>query len=60
MDIKGGSHLNPIALLEDDGTGNRSNFLEQLRQQHIAEALSYDRHVLDCIDQFKVITILVL
>ncbi len=38
--------------MSEDDHGNRSHFLEQLKLQHINEAVSFEKHVIDCIDQF--------
>lgn len=38
---------------EDITQGKRSHFLEQLKLQHILETISYEKHIMDCIDQFN-------
>lgn len=44
--------MNPKEILSEDDHGNRSHFLEQLKLQHINEAVTFEKHVIDCIDQF--------
>lgn len=38
--------------MTEDDQGNRPHFLEQIKLQHINEAISFEKHVIDCIDQF--------
>lgn len=50
-------HARAISLtslfMEDIAQGKRSHFLEQLKLQHILETISYEKHIMDCIDQFN-------
>lgn len=42
------------SLFQEDVTqGKRSHFLEQLKLQHILETISYEKHIMDSIDQFN-------
>ncbi len=52
LDNKGSRYVNVAVLLSEDEFGSRSEFFEQLKVQHISECLSYERHVMDCVDQF--------
>jgi hypothetical protein len=53
LDNKAGRYLNVKDVINDDSFSQRSHFLEQLRLQHINEAISFDKHVMDCITQFS-------
>ena len=52
LDNQSGRYINPEEVLTEDEHGNRPHFLEQLKLQHINEAISFEKHVIDCIDQF--------
>lgn len=43
--------INVDELLVEDFSGSRSHFLEQIRLQHLAETIAFEKHVLDAIDQ---------
>lgn len=51
MDSNGSKYVSPYELLHEDSSGIRSNFLEQLKLQHISESIIFERHVIDCVDQ---------
>jgi hypothetical protein len=53
MDSQSSRFVNPRDILYEDIHGNRPYFLEQLLLQHISEAVAYEKHLLDCIDQFN-------
>lgn len=45
------SHI-PSSKATSNNNSIRSAFLEQLQLQHVSEALTFSKHVLDCIHQF--------
>lgn len=53
IDNKGSRFVNVTELLREDDSGRRSDFFEQLKLQHISECVAFERHVMDCIDQFN-------
>jgi hypothetical protein len=52
MDNQTSRFVNPKEILYEDVNGNRPHFLEQLKLQHITEAITFEKHIMDCIDQF--------
>lgn len=53
MDNQNSRFINPKDILYEDQQGNRPHLLEQLKLQYINEAISFEKHVMDCIDQFN-------
>eukprot|EP01034_Spumella_vulgaris_P025798 gene25798-32290_t len=53
IDNRGKRFVNVTELLSEDENGHRSDFFEQLKLQHITECVSFERHVMDCVDQFN-------
>jgi hypothetical protein len=53
MDSQSSRFVSPRDILYEDIHENRPYFLEQLLLQHITEAIAYEKHLLDCIDQFN-------
>eukprot|EP01039_Chlorochromonas_danica_P006671 gene6671-7372_t len=52
IDCPNARYIGIEEILLEDHSGNRSHFLEQIRLQHISEAMNFEKHVLECIDQF--------
>lgn len=53
LDNQSSRYVNPKVILFEDRDGLNPHFLEQLKLQHINEALSFDKHLMDAIDQFS-------
>ena len=53
MDNQNSRYVSAREILYEDVHGNRPHFLEQLKLQHITEAIAFEKHVMDCIDQFN-------
>lgn len=51
MDCQSLRAMNPSEFLFEDVYGNAPQFLEQLKLQYVNEALSFDKHIMDCIEQ---------
>lgn len=52
-DNKGSRYVNGSDLMQEDDSGVRSDFLEQLKLQYVTECIAYERQVMDCVDQFS-------
>jgi hypothetical protein len=53
MDNQNSRYVSAKEILYEDMNGNRPHFLEQLKLQYITEAIAFEKHVMDCIEQFN-------